>query len=155
VGAAFATKLLKRALNAARPPTARKADPGMPSSHAQSLFYLGTYVAIRVVQGAGGGSSTVRVAAAVALTAAAAALTALRVRLGYHTLPQVVAGAALGGVNAAAWAAVGTRWALPAVAAAGPARLALAGATGAAVLAFGWVNVRVWAEERRRRRGAV
>ena len=35
------------------------------------------------------------------------------------------------------------------------ARLALAGATGAAVLAFGWVNVRVWAEERRRRRGAV
>ena len=37
-------KILKRIINEARPKGARLIDPGMPSSHAQSLFYFATYL---------------------------------------------------------------------------------------------------------------
>jgi len=39
----LAGKALKRALGHARPAGARRADPGMPSSHGVSLGYLATY----------------------------------------------------------------------------------------------------------------
>ena len=42
---AILSKVLKRVINQARPEGARSADPGMPSSHAMSLFFLGTFVA--------------------------------------------------------------------------------------------------------------
>ena len=38
-------QLLKRVINEQRPPNARAADPGMPSSHATILSFLATYVA--------------------------------------------------------------------------------------------------------------
>jgi hypothetical protein len=48
VASAFLNKAAKRALNQRRPDSAagRKADPGMPSSHANSLAFLGTSAAI-------------------------------------------------------------------------------------------------------------
>ena len=46
-------QLLKRLINQARPPTAAgvKADPGMPSSHAVSLAFLGSCAAVGLAQG--------------------------------------------------------------------------------------------------------
>ena len=142
------TQLLKRLLNAARPPHAPKDDGGMPSSHAQSLFFLACYVAVRTTE-----NSTLphRATIAALLLAAAAALTSLRVVLGYHTTPQVVVGAVLGAGNAVGWAAAGRRWVLPRVAAGdGWVGAGLAVATVGACAAFGVVNVRAWARERRK-----
>ena len=38
-------QVLKAAINEQRPPHARAADPGMPSSHATSLSFLASYTA--------------------------------------------------------------------------------------------------------------
>lgn len=37
---------LKRILNQERPASAMKSDPGMPSSHAQSLFFIFTFATL-------------------------------------------------------------------------------------------------------------
>jgi hypothetical protein len=37
---------LKFVINESRPPAGRKGDPGMPSSHANSLAFLSTYVSL-------------------------------------------------------------------------------------------------------------
>jgi hypothetical protein len=39
-------QVLKYVFNQSRPEAARKADPGMPSSHANSLAFLSTYVSL-------------------------------------------------------------------------------------------------------------
>lgn len=39
------SKVLKRLINESRPAGAKVADPGMPSSHAMSLFFLSVFVA--------------------------------------------------------------------------------------------------------------
>ena len=39
------SKVLKRVINEARPEGARTADPGMPSSHSMSLFFLACFCA--------------------------------------------------------------------------------------------------------------
>lgn len=122
----------------------------MPSSHAQSLFFLATYVAVRTAAPLSGGPLTPpRAGAAALLLLGAAALTALRIMLGYHSVPQVVAGAALGAASGTAWATLGAVWALPAVAAGGPAGPVLAVLTLGAVAAFGGLSVGAWVRERR------
>lgn len=45
---------LKAAINQQRPARARKADPGMPSSHANALAFLATSAALALLQGPGG-----------------------------------------------------------------------------------------------------
>ena len=44
--AAIFCKIMKFAINEARPSTARKTDPGMPSSHANSLAFLSTFISL-------------------------------------------------------------------------------------------------------------
>ena len=46
---ALLSKVLKRLLNEARPAGAPLADPGMPSSHAQSLFFFASYLSVAAV----------------------------------------------------------------------------------------------------------
>ena len=46
IGNALLSKVLKRLINAARPAGARLSDPGMPSSHAQSLSYFAVFLAL-------------------------------------------------------------------------------------------------------------
>jgi dolichyldiphosphatase len=46
--------VLKRVINEQRPASARKADPGMPSSHANSLAFLATYAAAAALDTMGG-----------------------------------------------------------------------------------------------------
>lgn len=50
------SKILKYAINQSRPEAARKADPGMPSAHANSLAFLATYVSVASAAGVGWGS---------------------------------------------------------------------------------------------------
>ena len=49
---ALLSKVLKRVLNMSRPTGARLADPGMPSSHAQSLFFFASYLSTAMGQSA-------------------------------------------------------------------------------------------------------
>ena len=112
-------KKLKRWLSQPRPGGAPLPDPGMPSSHALSLFFLATFAATDCLQGVWQSPSpapaTVEAAAstlvwpstivAPSLLLGAALLSYLRVRNGLHTAAQVAVGAALGLVNGAAWSA--------------------------------------------------
>jgi len=132
-------KALKRLLAHARPAGARKADPGMPSSHAVSLSYLSCYAAV-CCSGA---------AERAALQALGLSLTALRVVLGYHTVPQVAVGYALGAASALSIHAAAEAVLLPALAAAPHTLAALYGATALAVLAFAAVSSRSWAADLR------
>ena len=111
---AVLSKVLKRCFNAARPAGARLADPGMPSSHAQSLFFFAAYlgaaardsVAIGRLLGPDAPRRTVdlvRGAVAVGLVVAALALSLQRVAAGLHTLAQVVVGGVVGGVCGLFW----------------------------------------------------
>ncbi|CBJ30239.1 conserved unknown protein [Ectocarpus siliculosus] len=70
------SKVLKKTINQVRPDGAQLSDPGMPSSHAMTQTLLGMY----------------------ALTA-----SLWRVKAGFHTLPQVAVGAAVGAVDAVLW----------------------------------------------------
>lgn len=139
----LAGKLLKRLLAHARPAGARKADPGMPSSHAVSLGYLATYSASALFLGSG----SAYLLWPAALQALGLALTALRVVLGYHTVPQVVVGYALGCSSAVFihFSAVG--WLLPALNASPNTLAALYWCTGAAIAVFAVMSARSWAED--------
>ncbi len=95
-------KMLKRAVNEPRPDNTRKTDPGMPSSHGASLGYLAR-AAGRPLPSYG----------AMALSLLAAIALAWRVRCGYHTTSQIVAGASLGVMVEAAWFAVVTPRLMP------------------------------------------
>jgi len=102
----FINKVLKKVINQQRPISARKEDPGMPSSHANSLSFLGTYSSLALAQYHSTG-------AAVALFICSLFLTWLRVALGYHTYPQVVVGFCLGSATAIGWRQMGLRHFLP------------------------------------------
>lgn len=102
----FLNKALKKIINQARPASARKEDPGMPSSHANSLAFLGTYSSLALAQYHSSGAAT-------ALFLTSLFLTWLRVALGYHTYPQVLVGFCLGSGTAIGWKQIGANYALP------------------------------------------
>mmetsp|Transcript_20541 Transcript_20541/g.68954 ORF Transcript_20541/g.68954 Transcript_20541/m.68954 type:complete len:203 (-) Transcript_20541:107-715(-) len=96
---ALSTKVLKHTIAQARPTGAPLVDPGMPSSHASSLFYFATFIAIALRE-----SYDKRLlAAAAALPALAFSASWYRVRSGLHTAAQVVVGALVGAAFAIAW----------------------------------------------------
>lgn len=121
-------KVLKKLLNEKRPEGAAKADPGMPSSHALSLSYLSVYAASALASrgGVDGGaifasalkpwpvSATFVIPGCVSLIALGVFFTWLRVKLGYHTKPQVVVGYVLGAATAMVWLAIGEQVVVPA-----------------------------------------
>ncbi|CAM9410990.1 unnamed protein product [Ectocarpus sp. 12 AP-2014] len=104
------SKILKKTINQVRPAGAQLSDPGMPSSHAMSLFYLGTYLVIGLQEHGVlllhpslpswpvGVMQTQTLLGMYALTA-----SLWRVKAGFHTLPQVAVGAAVGAVDAVLW----------------------------------------------------
>lgn len=107
---AFLCKMLKTILNHSRPITAgEKSDPGMPSSHAQSLGYLATYPAVLLFS-----HSPNMLLASLGLEAAAVFASWLRIACGLHTLDQVLVGYLAGASTALAWMWGGMQ-ALPAI----------------------------------------
>eukprot|EP00198_Chlamydomonas_reinhardtii_P012244 XP_001701581.1 predicted protein [Chlamydomonas reinhardtii] len=145
--ASFINKALKYIINEQRPANARKADPGMPSSHANSLAFLGAYTALALAQGAASPTSPAGLGAAGVL-ALSLFLTWLRVRLGYHTTPQVVVGYGLGAATAAAWHWAATHHVLEALQERPELRAAVYGCTGVAVALFAVRNVLAWFKEK-------
>ncbi|CAM9617864.1 unnamed protein product [Scytosiphon promiscuus] len=104
------SKVLKKTINQVRPDGARLSDPGMPSSHAMSLFYLGTYLVLGL-QNHGAlmvDPSLPRWPLGVTETQSLLGLYAVtaslwRVKAGFHTLPQVCVGAVVGTADAFLW----------------------------------------------------
>eukprot|EP00962_Isochrysis_galbana_P022781 scaffold6814_cov117-Isochrysis_galbana.AAC.2 len=117
---ALLSKIMKRVINEARPAGARLSDPGMPSSHAQSLFFFAAYLSAAAVRAetlpafaiaesglpsfirVGSTTERATVCAALALVLAVAAAS-MRVSDGLHTREQVGVGAIVGGLMGASW----------------------------------------------------
>ncbi|KAK3280082.1 hypothetical protein CYMTET_12064 [Cymbomonas tetramitiformis] len=107
---AFLCKMLKTVLNQSRPASAaEKSDPGMPSSHAQSLGYMATYPAVLLFS-----HSADLLPASLGLEAAALFASWLRIACGLHTVDQVLVGYLAGGSTALVWMWGGMQ-ALPAI----------------------------------------
>lgn len=116
---ALLSKVMKRVINEARPEGARLTDPGMPSSHAQSLFFFAAYLSAAAARADvlpalaletgwpvfSRGPAKPEVAAAFFLAAFGAAVVAagLRVSSGLHTREQVGAGAFFGSLTGFGW----------------------------------------------------
>ncbi|KAK1359876.1 Lipid phosphate phosphatase epsilon 2, chloroplastic [Heracleum sosnowskyi] len=92
---------LKKILNQERPSSASKSDPGMPSSHAQSLFYLSFIVTLSMMEWLGMNIYTTLLAGLVLSLGSYFAW--LRVSQGFHTMSQVTVGAVAGSVYAGLW----------------------------------------------------
>ncbi|KAK9808832.1 hypothetical protein WJX72_004608 [[Myrmecia] bisecta] len=147
VVASINCKVLKRVIKQQRPAYARRPDPGMPSSHANSLAFLATYVAGAAT--VGGALTLQSQVCALGVLTAALFLTWLRVALGYHTLAQVAVGYVVGAASAAGWLWLGMRSVFPSLAQ-HPQRLVwLQGATLLAVVFFACKNVAQWLRDHR------
>lgn len=100
-------KILKRIINEARPRGARLVDPGMPSSHAQSLFYFATYLSLIIIQGKlsnfVGKSVASQILTCVLIMGLACTGAIYRVRKGLHTFPQISVGGIVGMLFAIFW----------------------------------------------------
>ncbi|KAJ3692506.1 hypothetical protein LUZ60_012856 [Juncus effusus] len=91
---------LKRILNHARP-SGLRSDPGMPSSHAQSIFYASFFVVLSVIHWLGVNIFTLMLGAAI--LALGSYFSWLRVSQQLHTTNQVLVGAVLGSAMAIIW----------------------------------------------------
>merc|ERR1719478_1239049 len=96
-------QVLKRILRQERPDGAPLADPGMPSSHAMSLFFLSGYLCAAIVAWTPTWSHLQRLAASTGLLGFAVSSVAWRVSSGLHTTLQVLVGSVLGGFNGVLW----------------------------------------------------
>jgi dolichyldiphosphatase len=109
--AAVSAKILKNIIRQPRPAPLSKAlvpqakGYGMPSSHSQVVAYFGVYLQLLLII-----STTYHpfliITSLVALNAFCCSIYLSRVRLGNHTLTQVVAGGILGALIAIAWYAM-------------------------------------------------
>ncbi|GLT39167.1 hypothetical protein SLA2020_133730 [Shorea laevis] len=92
---------LKRVFNQERPVSGLRSDPGMPSSHAQSIFFVAVFTVISVMEWLG--INGIAFMASVLVLAFASYLSWLRVSQQLHTISQVLVGAALGAVFSILW----------------------------------------------------
>ncbi|XP_047974937.1 lipid phosphate phosphatase epsilon 1, chloroplastic-like isoform X1 [Salvia hispanica] len=86
--------VLKHLLNHERPVSGLRSDPGMPSSHAQSIGYTITFLAVSLVEMFGVNAFTVTLSGVFAIIGSYFAW--LRVSQRLHTVSQVVVGAVVG-----------------------------------------------------------
>ncbi|MCD9640233.1 hypothetical protein HAX54_025417 [Datura stramonium] len=86
--------VLKRMLNQERPVSTIRSDPGMPSSHAQSIFYTVMFCIVSMVEYFGLNGITAVISTLI--FAIGSYLSWLRVSQQLHTTSQVAVGAALG-----------------------------------------------------------
>ncbi|XP_041000020.1 lipid phosphate phosphatase epsilon 1, chloroplastic [Juglans microcarpa x Juglans regia] len=100
VNSAFSL-VLKRILNQERPVSTLRSDPGMPSSHAQSIFFTVGFSILSIVEWLGINDFTVIIS--ILVLAFGSYLTWLRVSQQFHTVSQVVVGAVLGSIFCILW----------------------------------------------------
>ncbi|XP_051149488.1 lipid phosphate phosphatase epsilon 2, chloroplastic-like [Andrographis paniculata] len=92
---------LKKLFNQQRPVSTLRSDPGMPSSHAQSFFYMLTLLNVSIMERWG-----INLFTAILFTmffAAASYFSWLRVSEQFHTTKQVIVGAVVGLAFSVLW----------------------------------------------------
>ncbi|KAL5704699.1 dolichyldiphosphatase [Ranunculus cassubicifolius] len=92
--------VLKKVINQERPSTLGS-GPGMPSSHAQSIFFAVVYAILSMVKCWGLNEYTITVA--VLAFAFSSYLSWLRVSLRHHTISQISVGAVIGTIMSILW----------------------------------------------------
>ncbi|XP_022015708.2 lipid phosphate phosphatase epsilon 2, chloroplastic [Helianthus annuus] len=92
---------LKRVLKQKRPVSDEGLGPGMPSSHAQTVFFTLVFVIVSVIERMGLSGATM--ALGILLVAIGSYFSWLRVLLGYHTSSQVFVGTIVGSNVAILW----------------------------------------------------
>ncbi|XP_048533451.1 lipid phosphate phosphatase epsilon 2, chloroplastic-like isoform X1 [Triticum urartu] len=98
------SSVLKKLLNHERPAPALRSDPGMPSSHAQSIFYAATLLVLSVFYWLGTNYLAMIIGATT--IASASYLSWLRISQRLHTLNQVLVGATVGSAFSTMWFAL-------------------------------------------------
>ncbi|CAN7012853.1 unnamed protein product [Brassica rapa subsp. trilocularis] len=93
--------VLKRILNQARPATTSRTDPGMPSTHAQSISFISVFAVLSVMEWLG--TSKVSMFLCCLILASCSYFIRLRVSQKLHTSSQVVVGAIVGSVFCIFW----------------------------------------------------
>ncbi|XP_052198177.1 lipid phosphate phosphatase epsilon 2, chloroplastic [Diospyros lotus] len=93
--------ILKQILNQERPVSTLRSDPGMPSSHAQSIFFTVIFTVMSMFQWLG--ASVLSVTLSGLAFAFGSYLSWLRVSQQLHTISQVAVGAMLGSVFSFLW----------------------------------------------------
>ncbi|XP_047314846.1 lipid phosphate phosphatase epsilon 2, chloroplastic-like [Impatiens glandulifera] len=92
---------LKRILNQERPFSNSRSDPGMPSSHSQSIFFIQIFAVISLTEYYGLNIVTIILSAFT--LAFGSYLSWLRIYQQFHTISQVAVGAMIGTVFAVLW----------------------------------------------------
>ncbi|XP_007046868.2 PREDICTED: lipid phosphate phosphatase epsilon 2, chloroplastic [Theobroma cacao] len=92
---------LKRVLNQERPVAGLKSDPGMPSSHAQSIFFTVVFTIASILEWLGVNELSVSISA-LAL-AFGSYFSWLRVSQQLHTMSQILVGAIIGSIFSVLW----------------------------------------------------
>ncbi|GMI68903.1 hypothetical protein HRI_000559600 [Hibiscus trionum] len=92
---------LKRVLNQERPVAGLKSDPGMPSSHAQSIFFTVVFTIASILEWQGVNELSVSIS--VLALAFGSYFSWLRVSQKLHTINQIVVGAVVGSVFSVLW----------------------------------------------------
>ncbi|KAA8547393.1 hypothetical protein F0562_003743 [Nyssa sinensis] len=92
---------LKQILNQERPVSNLRSDPGMPSSHAQSIFFTVVFVVLSMVEWLGLNGLTMTLSGL--MLALGSYFSWLRVSQQFHTISQVVVGALLGSIFSILW----------------------------------------------------
>lgn len=93
--------ILKRVLNQERPVLSSKSDPGMPSSHAQSIFFAVIFVIMSMVEYFELNEVTASLSAVILVIGSY--FSWLRVSQKLHTISQVTVGAILGSIFSYLW----------------------------------------------------
>ncbi|KAF5188769.1 lipid phosphate phosphatase epsilon 2, chloroplastic-like [Thalictrum thalictroides] len=93
--------ILKKILNQERPVGTLKSDPGMPSSHAQSIFFGVFFAILSMVKHQG--LNLVTLVGVVLVMASGSYLSWLRVSQKLHTVNQVLVGGIVGSVFSVLW----------------------------------------------------
>ncbi|KAJ3686821.1 hypothetical protein LUZ61_015985 [Rhynchospora tenuis] len=97
---AWISVTLKRILNHERP-SGLRSDPGMPSSHAQSMFYISVFAVLSLIQWLGFNFWSLSLGAVI--LASGSYFSWLRISQQLHTTNQVLVGALLGTVISIGW----------------------------------------------------
>ncbi|CAE6264057.1 unnamed protein product [Arabidopsis arenosa] len=92
---------LKRLLNQERPVATLRSDPGMPSSHAQSISFISVFSLFSVMEWLG--TNVLSLFLSGLILALGSYFTWLRVSQKLHTTSQVVVGAIVGSVYSTVW----------------------------------------------------
>ncbi|KAG7614432.1 Phosphatidic acid phosphatase type 2/haloperoxidase superfamily [Arabidopsis suecica] len=92
---------LKRILNQERPVATLRSDPGMPSSHAQSISFISVFSVFSVMEWLG--TNVLSLFLSGLILALGSYFTWLRVSQKLHTTSQVVVGAIVGSVYSTLW----------------------------------------------------